>query len=137
MIYIARRMQQRPNRVQTAVELIYQLHAEQHRRRQHGPTRWRRKWFPFIATLFLFIWFSNLDRLHPAADQHRARQFNLFGAHIPSFALYAATANISIPLVLALVVFVSFNVEGIRAQGPDRLPQEPDPGRRARADGCC
>ena len=36
---------------------------------------------------------------------------------MPAFALYASTANISIPLVLALVVFVSFNVEGIRAKG--------------------
>ena len=44
-------------------------------------------------------------------------KFNLFGAHIPSFALYAATANISVPLVLALVVFIVFNAEGIRAQG--------------------
>jgi F-type H+-transporting ATPase subunit a len=45
-------------------------------------------------------------------------KFNLFGAHIPSFALYAATANISVPLVLALIVFVAFNYEGIRAHGP-------------------
>src|SRR5437763_1914283 len=45
-------------------------------------------------------------------------EFNASGAHIPSFALYAATANISVPLVLAVVVFVSFNVVGIRAQGP-------------------
>ena len=36
---------------------------------------------------------------------------------IPSFALYAATANLSVPLVLALVVWVSYNVEGIRAKG--------------------
>jgi F-type H+-transporting ATPase subunit a len=44
--------------------------------------------------------------------------FNLFGAHIPTFALYAATANISVPLVLAVIVFVLFNAEGVRAQGP-------------------
>ena len=37
MIYVARRMQQRPNRVQTLVELIYPGPPEQHRRRQHGP----------------------------------------------------------------------------------------------------
>jgi F-type H+-transporting ATPase subunit a len=40
------------------------------------------------------------------------------GVHVPSFALYAATANISVPLVLAIVVFGVFNWEGIRAQGP-------------------
>jgi F-type H+-transporting ATPase subunit a len=43
--------------------------------------------------------------------------FNLFGLHIPAFALYAATANISIPLVLSLVVWISYHVEGIRAHG--------------------
>ena len=32
-------------------------------------------------------------------------------------ALYAATANISVPLVLTLVVWISYHVEGIRAKG--------------------
>jgi F-type H+-transporting ATPase subunit a len=37
---------------------------------------------------------------------------------MPAFSLYAATANLSIPLVLALVVFISYTTEGIRAKGP-------------------
>ena len=41
----------------------------------------------------------------------------VFGLEIPAFAIYAATANISIPLVLTLVVWVSYHVEGIRAKG--------------------
>ena len=41
----------------------------------------------------------------------------MFGVEIPSFSLYAATANLSIPLVLALVVFVAYTIEGIRAKG--------------------
>ena len=36
---------------------------------------------------------------------------------LPSLALYAATANLSIPLVLTLVVWISYHVEGIRAKG--------------------
>ena len=36
---------------------------------------------------------------------------------MPAFALYAATANISIPLVLSLIVWIAFNVEGIRDKG--------------------
>jgi F-type H+-transporting ATPase subunit a len=75
------------------------------------------KWFPFIGALFLFIWFCNLIGYLPLPTNSE-QKFNLFGVHIPSFALYAATANISVPLVLALVVFVVFNWEGIRAQGP-------------------
>src|SRR4051794_13413769 len=44
-------------------------------------------------------------------------KFSLFGAQIPSFALYAATANISVPLVLTLIVWVSYHTEGVRAKG--------------------
>jgi len=75
-----------------------------------------RKWFPFIGALFLWILFSNLLGYIPLPTNTLER-FNVFGAHIPSFAIYAATANISIPLVLTLIVWVSYHVEGIRAKG--------------------
>jgi F-type H+-transporting ATPase subunit a len=70
-----------------------------------------------VGALFLFIWYCNLIGYLPLPT-NSGEKFNLFGAHIPSFALYAATANISVPLVLALVTFVIFNWEGIRAHGP-------------------
>jgi F-type H+-transporting ATPase subunit a len=44
-------------------------------------------------------------------------KINIFGAEIPALAIYAATANISIPLALTLVVFAVYNIEGIRAKG--------------------
>ena len=91
------------------------------------------KWFPFIGALFLFIWYCNLIGYLPLPT-NTEEKFNIFGAHIPTFALYAATANVSVPLVLALVMFIGFNWAGIRAQGFDRLHQEPDPGRRPRPD---
>jgi F-type H+-transporting ATPase subunit a len=75
-----------------------------------------RKWFPFIGTLFLFIWFSNLIGYIPLPTNTHEK-VDIFGAQIPSFALYAATANLSIPLALALVVFIAYNAEGIRAKG--------------------
>jgi F-type H+-transporting ATPase subunit a len=115
MIYVARRMQQRPNRVQTAVEWIYAFMRDS----IVGPSMDRRmaaKWFPFLGALFLFVWYSNLIGYIPLPTNTQEK-FDFFGIQVPAFALYAATANISIPLVLALVVFVSFNVEGIRAKG--------------------
>jgi F-type H+-transporting ATPase subunit a len=115
MIYIANRMQARPNRVQTAVEALYMLMRD-NITRGNMDDRMAAKWFPFIGTLFLFIWYSNLVGYIPLPT-NTEHHFNLFGAEIPTFALYAATANLSIPLVLALVVFVSYNVEGIRAKG--------------------
>jgi F-type H+-transporting ATPase subunit a len=75
-----------------------------------------RKWFPFIATLFLFIWFSNLIGYIPLPtnDEHPV---HILGVDVPAFALYAATANISIPLVLTLVVWFAYHIEGIRHHG--------------------
>ena len=116
MIYIAKRMQERPNRVQTAVELLFQL-MRQNITRDNLDSRMAAKWFPFIGTLFLFILFSNLVGYIPLPT-NTEHKINILGAHIPSFSLYAATANLSIPLALALVVFISYTYEGVRAKGP-------------------
>jgi F-type H+-transporting ATPase subunit a len=116
MVWISRRMHARPNRIQTAVEVIYSLMRD-NITRGNMPDSMAAKWFPFLGTLFLFIWYCNLIGYIPLPTNTQEK-FNVFGAQIPSFALYAATANISVPLVLALVVFVSFNWVGIRAQGP-------------------
>ena len=116
MVWISRRMQARPNRIQTAVEALYSLMRDNITGGNMNADM-AVKWFPFIGALFLFIWYSNLIGYLPLPT-NTEQTFNVFGAHIPSFALYAATANISVPLVLALVTFVFFNYEGVRAQGP-------------------
>jgi F-type H+-transporting ATPase subunit a len=116
MLWISRRMQARPNRVQTAVEVLYSLMRDNIARGNMSESM-ARTWFPFLGALFLFLWWSNIIGYVPLPTNSQEK-FNLFGAHIPSFALYAATANISVPLVLAVVVFIVFNVEGLRAQGP-------------------
>jgi F-type H+-transporting ATPase subunit a len=115
MLYIANRMQARPNRVQTAVEALYALMRDNITRGSMDEAM-ARKWFPFIGTLFLFIWFNNLIGYIPLPTNTHEK-FSLFGLDIPAFAIYAATANVAIPLVLALMVFIAYNVEGIRAKG--------------------
>jgi F-type H+-transporting ATPase subunit a len=116
MIYIAKRMQARPNKVQTAIEVLYQLMRD-NITGSAMDDRMARKWFPFVGTLFLFIFFSNLVGYIPLPT-NTEHEINVLGLHVPSFSLYAATANLSVPLVLALVVFFSYTVEGIRAKGP-------------------
>ncbi len=116
MIWIARRMQQRPNKVQTAVEILYRLMHE-NITGSSMDERMAARWFPFVGTLFLFILFSNLIGYIPLPT-NTEHEISVFGWHIPSFSIYAATANLSIPLALALVVFVSYTVEGVRAKGP-------------------
>jgi F-type H+-transporting ATPase subunit a len=74
------------------------------------------RWFPFIAALFFFILFANLIGYLPLPT-NTGEHFNVFGLEIPTFAIYAATANISIPIVLTLVVWISYHVEGVRSKG--------------------
>jgi F-type H+-transporting ATPase subunit a len=116
MIYVARRMQDRPNNVQTAAELAFDLTRNNITRGNISDPTMAGKWFAFIATLFFFIWFSNLLGYLPLPTNTN-ETINIFGVEVPSLAIYAATANISIPLVLTLVVWISYNVEGIRAKG--------------------
>ena len=116
MVFIADRMQMRPNRVQTTVETLFSLMRDNITRGNMSDSL-AAKWFPYLGALFLFIWYSNLIGYLPLPT-NTEEKFNLFGAQIPSFALYAATANISVPLILAIVTFVAFNWEGVRAHGP-------------------
>jgi F-type H+-transporting ATPase subunit a len=115
MIWIARRMEQRPNRVQTTVEAAYDLTFNNIARGNMEP-RMATKWFPFVATLFFFIWFSNMIGYIPLPTniEHKV---DVFGYEVPALALYAATANLSVPLVLTLMVWFSYHIEGIREKG--------------------
>jgi len=115
MVYVAKRMQDKPNRVQTAIEAAYDL-TYNTITRGNMDAEMSAKWFPFTATLFFFIWFSNIIGYFPLPT-NTAEKISVFGLHLPAFGLYAATANLSIPLVLTLMVWFSYQVEGIRAHG--------------------
>jgi F-type H+-transporting ATPase subunit a len=115
MVWIAKRMQAKPNRVQTAVEVAYDVAKNNIGGNMGGEVAIR--WFPFVGAIFFWILFSNLIGYLPL-PVNTEHTFSVFGLEIPSFAIYAATANLSIPLVLTLVVWVSYHVEGVRAKGP-------------------
>jgi F-type H+-transporting ATPase subunit a len=115
MIYIAKRMQDRPNRIQTIIEGAYDLTYTQISK-GNMPSETAAKYFPFVATLFFFIWFSNMLGYVPLpTNTHET--IGIFGIDFPAFALYAATANLSVPLVLTLTVFTLYQIEGIRKHG--------------------
>jgi F-type H+-transporting ATPase subunit a len=115
MAYVAKRMEARPNRVQTAVETLYDL-TYNTITRSNMSAQMAVKWFPFVATLFFFIWISNLIGYIPLpTNTHET--IDIFGIDFPAFGIYAATANLSIPLVLTLIVWVSYQVEGVRRHG--------------------
>ena len=115
MVWISRHMQLKPNRVQTAIELAYDL-TRNNITGSNLDQRVATRWFPFLATLFFFLWFSNVIGYLPLPT-NTAETVNIFGLELPTFAIYAATANISVPLALTIVVWITYNVEGIRAKG--------------------
>jgi len=115
LVYVARRMQARPNRTQTLVETAFVLMRD-NITRGNMDDRMAAKWFPFIATIFLFIWFSNILGYLPLPT-NTEHTVDIFGVAVPTFALFAATANLSVPLVLTVMVWLSYHVEGIRRKG--------------------
>jgi F-type H+-transporting ATPase subunit a len=115
MVWISRRMAQKPNRVQTAIEVAYDL-TKNNITGGNLDTATAIRWFPFLAALFFWIWFSNMIGFLPLPT-NTEHTVDVFGLEIPSFAIYAATANLSIPLVLTLVVWISYHVEGVRSKG--------------------
>ncbi|HLI60984.1 MAG TPA: F0F1 ATP synthase subunit A [Solirubrobacteraceae bacterium] len=115
MGYVARKMQIRPNRVQALVEGLYVFARQM--ARDNLDDQLFRKYFPLIATLFVFILVTNLIGYIPLPLE-TSNTFNVFGAHIPAFQIYAADTNVAFPLILALMVFVIFNYEGVRHHGP-------------------
>jgi F-type H+-transporting ATPase subunit a len=115
IVWVAKRMEARPSRTQAAVEWMYDLMLRT--TKDNMPERMASKWFPVIFTLFVFILTTNLIGYIPLPI-NSSSTFNLLGAKIPAFQIYAADTNVAVPLLLALAVFIAYNLVGVRAQGP-------------------
>ena len=107
-------LRMRPTGAQNVVELVYEF-VEGQIARQTLPNKIYSRYFPFIATLFMFIVVSNLISFIPLPVSH---EHGTFPAGIPDLGLYAATANINVTLTLTILTFVISHVEGVKAHGP-------------------
>ena len=117
--------------VQTAVEVLFSLMRD-NITRGNMPDSMAARWFPFIGTLFLFIWFCNLIGYMPLPT-NTEQTFNVFGAHIPVVrAVCGDREHLGAAGAGARCVH-RLHLGGNQAAGPDRIPQEPDSGRRSRA----
>ena len=113
-LYVVRGgLRQRPTGAQNFVEIAYEFCERQIARPTLSEAVFPR-YFPYIATLFLFLAVSNIISFIPLPISHESGTFP-FG--IPDLGLYAATANINVTLALTLVTFIAYNYEGIRAHG--------------------
>jgi F-type H+-transporting ATPase subunit a len=107
----------RPNRRQTTGESIYELIQGQIAE-GNLPRKAIGMWFPYVASLFLFIWILNLVGFIPLPLSDE--KWHVFGTDIPTWGIYAATANLSVTLALAFITFFATHVEGIRYNGAVR-----------------
>ena len=106
-----------PNRRQAIGEMVYEI-AQTQVAEQGLPHKAIGRWFPYVASLMLFIWVINMLGFIPLPLSNDT--FTVPGTEIelPTLAVYAATSSISVTLALALMTFVFTHVEGIRHNGP-------------------
>jgi len=104
-----------PTRRQALGETIYDV-AQVQVAEQGLPTHAIGRWFPYVATLMIFIWTVNLLGFIPLPLSDE--KVTIAGVELPTLAIFAATSTLSVTLALALMTFVFTHVEGIRANGP-------------------
>ena len=100
-----------PGRRETVGELLYDV-AQTQIAEQGLPSKAMSRWFPYVASLFLFILVVNLLGFIPLPLTGETWH----GA--PTWGIYAATSSISVTLALALLTFVFTHYEGVRWNGP-------------------
>jgi F-type H+-transporting ATPase subunit a len=106
-----------PDRRETIGESIYEI-AQTQVAEQGLPTKAIGRWFPYVATLMLFIWVVNFLGFIPLPLSDE--KFHIAGVALPTWGIYAATSSLSVTLTLALLTFVFTHFEGIRWNGPVR-----------------
>ena len=113
------------NRRQTVGEQIYEI-AQVQVAEQGLPSKAIGRWFPYVATLLLFIFVVNLIGFIPLPLTGETWH------GFPMWGIYAATSSLSVTLALAILTFVFTHVEGVRWNGPVRyfkswIPEAPKP----------
>jgi F-type H+-transporting ATPase subunit a len=119
------RFSREPGRRETAGELIYDV-AQTQIAEQGLPSKAMGRWFPYVATLLLFIFVVNLIGFIPLPLTGETWH------GFPVWGIYAATSSLSVTLALALLTFFFTHFEGIRWNGPVRyfkswIPEAPKP----------
>ena len=103
-----------PTRRQALGETIYEI-AQVQVAEQGLPTKAIGRWFPYVATLMIFIWVVNILGFIPLPLSDE--RWHVAGISVPTLAIFAATSTLSVTLALALMTFVFTHVEGIRENG--------------------
>jgi len=103
-----------PTRRQALGETIYEV-AQVSVAEQGLPTQAIGRWFPYVASLMVFIWTVNMLGFIPLPLSDET--VTIAGVELPTLAIFAATSTLSVTLALALMTFMFTHVEGVRANG--------------------
>jgi F-type H+-transporting ATPase subunit a len=103
-----------PTKRQALGETIYEI-AQVQVAEQGLPSHAIARWFPYVASLMVFIWTVNILGFIPLPLSDE--KVTIFGVEVPTLAIFAATSTLSVTLALALMTFVFTHFEGIRANG--------------------
>lgn len=103
-----------PNRRQALGEMIYEV-AQVQVAEQGLPTKAIGRWFPYVASLMIFIWVLNMIGFIPLPLSDE--KVDVGGVELPTLAIFAATSTLSVTLALALMTWIFTHIEGIRANG--------------------
>ena len=103
-----------PSKRQALGETIYEV-AQVQIAEQGLPTKAIGRWFPYVASLMVFIWVVNMLGFIPLPLSDE--KFKIAGVEIPTLAIFAATSTLSVTLALALMTWVFTHIEGVRANG--------------------
>jgi F-type H+-transporting ATPase subunit a len=103
-----------PDRRQAVGETIYEI-AQVQVAEQGLPHKAIGRWFPYVASLLIFIWVVNMLGFIPLPLSDE--RWEIFGLEVPTLAIFAATSTLSVTLALALMTWTFTHVEGIRANG--------------------
>jgi len=99
-----------PSKRQTIGEAVYEL-AQTQIAEQGLPNKAIGRWFPYVASLFLFIWTMNIVGFIPLP---------LTGEKwhgVPTWGIYAVTSQLSVTLILAVFTVFFTHFEGVRYNG--------------------
>jgi F-type H+-transporting ATPase subunit a len=109
------RLSTEPDRRQAFGEMLYEV-AQTQIAEQGLPHKAIGRWFPYVASLAMFIWVVNMIGFIPLPLSDE--KVDIFGVELPTLGIYAATSTLSVTLTLALMTWVFTHVEGIRYNGP-------------------
>jgi F-type H+-transporting ATPase subunit a len=123
ILFMRGRFSRTPGRRETFGEVVYDI-AQTQVAEQGLPSKAISRWFPYVATLMLFIFVVNLLGFVPLPLTGETWH------GVPTWGIYAATSSLSVTLALALITFVFTHFEGVKWNGPVRyfkswIPEAP------------